>query len=110
MPGFVKFLVVPPLLPAIGFGWDHCLFSGSPQRFQHPLIRVEALVGDHRAGFDLGQQHIGPVQFASLAAAQMEPDRVAERVDGGVNLGAQSALAAPDGLRAPFFSAPALCW
>jgi hypothetical protein len=36
---------------------------------------------------------------------------VAERIHGGVNFGAQPALAASDGLRfAPFLRAPALCW
>ncbi len=102
MPGFIKFLVVPPLLLAIGLRWDYCLFSGSQKWFQHPSIRVEALVGNDGTRLDPRQQHIGPVQFAALAAAQVKADRVAERVDGGMNLGAQPPFAAPDGLAAPF--------
>jgi hypothetical protein len=43
-----------------------------------------------------------------LARGQMEPGGIAQRIDGGVNLGAQSATAASDGLRRPPF-APALC-
>jgi hypothetical protein len=40
----------------------------------------------------------------------MKAYRVAERIHSGVNLGAQPALAASDGLRfAPFLRAPALC-
>jgi hypothetical protein len=40
----------------------------------------------------------------------MKAGRVAERIDGGENLGAQPAFAASDGLRlAPFLRAPALC-
>jgi hypothetical protein len=46
-----------------------------------------------------------------LAGCQQEGQRVAEGVDEGVNLGAQSASAATDGFVATvFLSAPALCW
>jgi len=46
-----------------------------------------------------------------LAAGQEEADRVAQRIDQGVYLGAQSAARSPDRLVfAGFFSAPALCW
>src|SRR5690349_6568380 len=47
-----------------------------------------------------------------LPRAEREPGRVAERVDQGVDLRAQAALAAPDRLVAPaaFLTAPALCW
>jgi hypothetical protein len=41
----------------------------------------------------------------------MKADRVAERIDGGMNLGAQPALAGADGCEQPFFlRAPARCW
>jgi hypothetical protein len=41
----------------------------------------------------------------------MKANRVAQGIDRGMNLGAQSTFAASDGLvGAPFFSAPALCW
>jgi hypothetical protein len=58
----------------------------------------------------LRQQHIGSLQIASLPAGKMKTGGIPQGVDGGVDFGAQSALAAPDGLvAAPFFSAPALC-
>jgi hypothetical protein len=46
----------------------------------------------------------------SLPGRQMKAGRIAQGIDGSVNLGAQSAAAAPDCLDfgAPFF-APALC-
>jgi len=45
-----------------------------------------------------------------LAAGQEEADRIAQRIDQGVYLGAQSAARAPDRLvLVGFFSAPALC-
>jgi hypothetical protein len=50
-------------------------------------------------------------QVVRFAAGQEEADRVAQRVDQGVDLGAQSAARAPDRLiLAGFFWAPALCW
>jgi hypothetical protein len=45
-----------------------------------------------------------------LAAGQEEADRVTERIDQGVDLGAQSTARTPDRLvLAGFFLAPALC-
>lgn len=53
------------------------------------------------------QQYVGSVQIAGLPAGEMKANRVAQSIYGGVNLGAQSAFAAPDGLiRAPFFQRP----
>lgn len=47
----------------------------------------------------------------SLARGQQEPQRVAQRIDEGVDLGAQSAPAAPYGfvVAGVFLRAPALC-
>jgi hypothetical protein len=46
-----------------------------------------------------------------LAAGQKEADRVAERIDQAMDLGAQSATRSTDHLiLAGFFGAPALCW
>jgi hypothetical protein len=79
-------------------------------RDQDPLVGVEALVGEQNVSVQLRQQCIGPFQVAGLSAGEMKSNGIAEGVDGGVNLRAQSAFAAPDGLlAAPFFSAPALC-
>jgi hypothetical protein len=74
------------------------LFSSLLQGLEHPLVGVEALVGDHRVGFQLRQQDICPVQLTGLTVGEMEPKRVAERIDRGVDLGAQSPFAATDGL------------
>jgi hypothetical protein len=57
----------------------------------------------------LGKQRIGALQIMRLARREMEADRLAERIDRGIDLGAQSAFAAPDRLRTVFLSAPALC-
>jgi hypothetical protein len=53
---------------------------------------------------------VGPDQVVCFAAGQEEADRVAQRIDQGVDLGAQSAARAPDRLvLTSFFWAPALC-
>ncbi len=53
---------------------------------------------------------IGTDQVVRLAAGQEKAGWVAERIDRGMDLGAQSAARAPDGLvLAGFFWAPALC-
>ena len=106
----VEFLVVFALHISICFGWNDGEFSGLLQGFEYPFVGVEALIGEDRLGLEWRQQHIGSVQLAGLALGKMEAGRVAERIHGGVNLGAQTTFAAPDGLRlAPFLSAPALC-
>ena len=111
MACFIEVLVVFALNFAIGFRRNHRDFTGVFQHLQDTLVGIEAFVGEHDPRFDLRQQHVGAVQIAGLTAGQMKASRVAQGVDRGMNLGAQPAFAAPDGLiGAPFFSAPALCW
>jgi hypothetical protein len=75
------------------------------------LVGIEAFVSQQYIGLQLRQQHIGAFQVASLPAGKMKSRRVAEGIDGSVDLGAQSAFAAPDGwVDALIYSAPALCW
>jgi hypothetical protein len=62
------------------------------------LLGVERLVGDQRVGLQPGQEMIGPDQVVRFAAGQEEAGRVAERIDRGMDLGAQSAARAPDRL------------
>ena len=53
---------------------------------------------------------IGADQIVSLATGQVEADRIAERIDQSVDLGAQPAARAADRLvLAVFLWAPALC-
>ena len=107
---FVKFLVVIPLHFAVGLGRNHRRLARLLQGDQHARIGIEAFVGEHSVGLKFRQQRIGAFQVAGLPTGEMKSSGVAEGVDGGVNLGAQPALAAPDGLvGTPFFSAPALC-
>lgn len=110
MPCFVEFFVVFALLFAIAFGWDHRDFACFGKRFEHSLVRIEALIGQQCVRLDPGQQGVGAFQIAGLTSGEMESKRIAESIDSRVNLGAQASFAAPDGLRAaPFLRAPALC-
>ena len=53
---------------------------------------------------------VGADQIMRLSAGQVEADRIAKRIDQGVDLGAQAAARTPDRLVfASFFWAPALC-
>jgi len=107
---FVKVFVVFALELAVGLGWNDRDLSRRRQGNQHSLVGIEAFVAERDVGFQLRQQHVGPVQIAGLPAAEMESNRVAEGVYGCVNLGAQAAFAASDGLvGAPFLRVPALC-
>jgi hypothetical protein len=98
MASFVKFLVVFALYLTVGLGRDHGNFARSLPRDQDPLIGVEALVGEQNVSVQLRQQYIGPFQIAGLSAGEMKFKGIAEGVDSGVDLGAQPALAASDGL------------
>jgi hypothetical protein len=109
--GFIEIFVILSLHFTVGLGRYNRGFARFLQGDQHALIGVETFVGKHRIGFHMRQQHIRTVQIAGLAAGEMKADWVAQGINRGVNLGAQSAFAATDGLvEAPFFSAPALCW
>jgi len=96
--GFVEFFIVFSLHLSVRFGRNDGLFSSLLQGLEYPLVGVEAFVRHHRVGFQLRQQDICPVQITGLALGEMEAKRVAERIDGGVDFGAQSPFAATDGL------------
>lgn len=102
MAGLVEVLVIGAPGLAVGLGRDDRGFAGGGERFDDALAGVIGLVG---------QQGVGPVQIMGLAGGEQEGQRIAQRIDEGVDPGAQSAPAAPDGfVAAVFFRAPALCW
>lgn len=109
MAGLVEVLVVVSLRSPITFGGDDRRFAGPSKWLDHPLAGIETLVGDQRIGREVGKKRVGAVEVMGLARGEVEAGGIAERIDGGVDLGAQSSPASPDGLRAVFLSAPALC-
>ncbi len=92
-------------------GGDHGGFPGRGQRREDPVVGIEGLVGDQRVGLHRREEMVGAGEIVGLAAGQKEADRIAERIDQSVNLGAQSASGTSNRLvLAGFFLAPALCW
>jgi hypothetical protein len=110
MAGLEKLMVIIPASLAVASGWDHRRLAGRDERPDDPFIGVKRLVGDQGIGLHARQEVIGPDKIMRLAAGQEEADRVAQRIDQGVDFGAQSAPRAADCLVfAGFFWAPALC-
>ena len=73
-------------------------------------IGVEGLVGDQDLGGQAADERFGLGDVVRLAGGETNAQRIAERIDGDVQLGAQPPARAPDGLilSPPF--APAACW
>ena len=94
----------------IGPRRDHGGFAGGGQRLEDARVGVERLVGDQRIGLHRGQEVVCSHQVVRFTAGQEKAERIAERIDQCMDLGAQSAARAPDRLVfTGFFGAPALC-
>jgi hypothetical protein len=74
-------------LPARFGGYNGGL-TGCGQRFDHALIGIERFIGHEDVSLHVGQKLVGSDQIVSLAAGQMEADRVTEGIDQRVDLGA----------------------
>ena len=106
----VQLLVIVAADFATALGWDYGRFPGREQRLNDALIGIESLVCQQGVGLHLRQERVGTFQIVDLARSQEESQRIAKCIDKCMNLGAQSAFAAPDRLVfALFFWAPALC-
>ena len=107
---FVQFLVVGARDFSIAPRRDHEFLPCREQRLDDALVGIESLVCQQCFGSHIRQQRGGPFQIMGLARRQDEVQRIAQRIDERMNLGAQPAFAAPDRLVfAVFFCAPALC-
>jgi hypothetical protein len=106
----VGFFIVVALDFAIAPGRDHDRLPPCQQGLDHPLVGIEGLVCQQGFGRHAREQRVGALQVMGLAWCQDEVQRIAQRIDQRMNLGAQPAFAAPDRLVfAVFFWAPALC-
>jgi hypothetical protein len=102
--------VARPLDYAIGLGRDDRL-DPPLLKGQDQAVGVIGLVGEEGLRLDVFQERLGLAEIRGLAWGQGEGDRIAQRIDEGVDFGGQSASGASDGLvGAVFFRAPALCW
>jgi len=110
MAGLVDLLVERTRGLAVSLGRNDTGLARILQRFDDALVGIEGFVGEQSIGFHVRQQRVCPLQVMGLAWGQEEAEWIAESVDQGMDLGAQSAFAAPDRLIfAVFFWAPALC-
>jgi hypothetical protein len=110
MPCLVEVSIVAAVNPTVVPGRDDHGLAGSDEWIDDPVVGVERLVSDQGLGLQRWQELIGPRQIMRPTAGQAEPDRVAQRIDQGMDLGAQPAPRATDRLvLAGFFWAPALC-
>ena len=108
VPRLVDVAVVGTLHLAGRVGGNHDLLARPQQRFDDPLARIVGTIGNERFGLRVHQQGVSALLVVDLARREMEPGGVAQRIDRGMDLGAQPAPAASDGLRRPPF-APARC-
>ena len=88
---------------AIWPGWDYGRFAGGGQGPENSRIGIEGPVGDQQIGGHFRQQRIGAGQVVRLSRRQQEAQRIAERVDEGVDLCAQPAAAVAECLILNFF-------
>lgn len=108
MAGLVQMSVIVTLYgTSPQTGNDHRL-AGPNEGDYHPSWRVVSLVGNHQIGRCVTEQDIGTFQVGDLPGREVKAGGVAQRNHRGMDLGAQSAAAASDGLGASPPFAPAL--
>lgn len=111
VPRLVEMTIEGRCFLAVRTRWDDSGLSRGGQFLSHPLVRIEGLVPDQYICLHLRQKMIGALQVVRLTTGQMKSSGVAQRIDKGVDLGAQPAAGSPDRLvlASGFFFAPALC-
>jgi hypothetical protein len=99
-----------PLLLTVGSRRDHRLGPAGPDR-PDQRVAVVALIRDHVLGLDARDQRGALDDVGDLPAGGDQPDRVAPRIDGDVDLGPEAAPRPAQRLilAYPFFAAPAAC-
>ena len=108
---FVELGVAGSLDLAVALGWDDDLGAGSGDVLDQ-MICVIAFVGKCRLGLEAIDQIMGESDVVALSRAGDQADRVAQRIAGGMDLGAQPASRPTQalGIRPPFsLRAPAAC-
>ena len=82
----------------VDLGGDGDFDPGGLEDIDHAFLGVVSAIGEQgtEPADDFGQQRIGAVEIVEVPRRQMERDRVAQRIAQSVQLGAQSAFAAPN--------------
>lgn len=91
MAFFVEVRVVIARMRAVWLWGDDRGFARSAEAVDNPFVSIERLVCNQSIGPDLRKEHIGAIEIMSLARREMKTRWITERVDGGVDFGAQSA-------------------
>ena len=107
----VQVPVVAARLLAVAARGDHDSFAFALQRLDQALLCVVGFISDNAISLGVLKQDVRPFKIMALPGREVKTGRIAQGIDCGVNLRAQTASAAPDSLflRIPPF-APALCW
>ena len=100
---FVEFSIEFARRQAVWSGWDDGGFASRRQRVEYSAIGIEGAICDQPVGGHMRQQRISPGQVVRLSRRQPEAQRIAERVDQRMDLGAQTAATAAKGLVLSFF-------
>ena len=93
----------------VGLGRNHWGDLSSREGVEQ-RIGIVSLVAEEGARVGVFEQRFGACQVVVLPRRQHQFDRIAQGINERVDFGRQSAAGSPNGLRAVFFRAPALCW
>ena len=109
VPLLAQVAVIFPLFFAVLAGWDH-RFGFFLRNLLQEIIRIIRAIRNHPLKIKIGNQVIGLGDVMLLPAGQKKPQRLAQGIYTGVDLGAEPAPATSKRLAflpAPFFEAPA---
>ena len=100
---FVEFAIEVARRQTVWSRRDYSGFASRRQRVEHSTIGIEGAICDQQVGGHVRQQCISPGQVVRLSRRQQQVQRIAERVDQRMDLGAQTAAAAAKCLVLNFF-------
>jgi hypothetical protein len=88
MPCRVSVTVEFPWLLTIGLRRDHRSLSRSSLWLDYSPVGIEGLIGDQHIGLHIWQEFVSPHKVMGSATGQMKTNRIAERINQGVDFGA----------------------
>ena len=100
---FVEFAIEFARRRAVWSRRDYGGFASRRQPVEYSAIGIEGTICDQQVGGHLRQQRISRGQVVRLSRRQQKAQRITERVDQRMDLGAQTAAAAAKCLVLSFF-------
>src|SRR6516165_11300904 len=100
---FVEFAIKIARRQAVWSRRDYGGFASGRQPVEDSASGIEGTICDQQVGGHMRQQRISRGQVVRLSRRQQQAQRIAERVDQRMDLGAQTAAAAAKGLVLNFF-------